>query len=88
MPTKRRTRPYAFRRTRYGEETTLKKMLRRFNMTVPEFANAMGYSVSNTYEIVSGKRKLRSDEIVTICEMFSISADWLLGLKGDEEYDF
>lgn len=86
MPVKRK-RPYNFRRPRNGQESTLKKLLRRFNMTVPEFADVMGYSVSNTYEIVSGRRKLRSDEIVRICEIFQVSADWLLGLKGDESDD-
>ena len=63
--------------------TPLRKLLFMRDMPVKELANILGYSVSNTYEIVSGKRPLRADEIIIICKVFNVTSDYLLGLEEE-----
>lgn len=62
----------------------LKILLKREHMTVQDFADFLCCGWQTAWTITSGKRLLRADEIVMICNKFNITADWLLGMTDVE----
>lgn len=62
-------------------ETRLKSLLRLNRMTQQDFADWFYIKRETAWQIINGRRPLRADEIVMICERFNVSADWLLGLS-------
>lgn len=49
-----------------------------------EFARGLGMSQQAYSKIESGAQPLKSDLIVRLCGMYGVSAEWLLGLAGDD----
>lgn len=62
----------------------LKTLLKRERMTVQDFADFLCCGWQTAWTITSGKRLLRADEIVMICNKFNVTADWLLGMSDVE----
>jgi len=63
----------------------LKTLLKREHMTLQDLADLLCCGWQTAWTITSGKRLLRADEIVMICNRFNVTADWLLGLSDVEE---
>ena len=59
----------------------------KFNNNQKEFAMYMGYAQSTVNAWCLGKRQPGACAIIDICTEFDVSADWLLGLKGDNTDD-
>jgi len=62
-------------------------------MSKPEFGKAIGLSTSSVYFIEDKKTKISLQTIISICEKFKISANWLIFGKGpmvitEEDYSF
>ena len=66
---------------RMRNDTRLKQLLNKYNVTQQSFANILCVTKYTAWKIINNKRPLRSDEIVKICKNFNVSADWLLGLN-------
>ncbi len=66
---------------RMRNDTRLKQLLNKYNVTQQSFADMLCVTKYTAWKIINNKRPLRSDEIVKICEKFNVSANWLLGLN-------
>ena len=61
------------------------KLMIKHDMTQTDFAHRMGVRPSLVTYWVSGQRKPQVDTVKKMCKVFNVSADWLLGMKGDED---
>lgn len=66
---------------RMRNDTRLKQLLNKYNVTQQSFADILCVTKYTAWKIINNKRPLRSDEIVKICNFFDVSANWLLGLN-------
>lgn len=60
------------------EELRLKNQLSK-----KEFANKLEINPSQITRYVNESQNINSTTIIKICEIFNVSADWLLGLKNN-----
>ena len=57
------------------------------NMKQIDLAKKIGMTDVTICHYISGEREPRADAIVAICRALSISADWLLGMTGNNSID-
>lgn len=48
-----------------------------------QMSNALGVGNSAMYHIEKGRNLPSAEMIIKICNLFNVSADWLLGLKEE-----
>lgn len=59
-------------------------MLKKENgLNTLQMSNALGVGNSTMYHIEKGRNLPSAEIIIKICNLFNVSADWLLGLKED-----
>ena len=56
--------------------------LNRHEMTERDLAKRMGVGVSTISRYVSGLRIPNATNIIAMCQIFDVSADWLLGITS------
>ena len=65
-------------------ENRLRVLVKRNHMTQQDFADWFCCGRQTAWMILDGRRPLKADEIVEICNRFNVTADWLLGLSDIE----
>jgi repressor LexA len=59
----------------------LKQLRKKYGMKAEELAMMLNVSTSYLYDLESGRRRLNEDLIKKLCEIFNVSADFLLELE-------
>ncbi|MGB9860589.1 MAG: helix-turn-helix domain-containing protein, partial [Moorellaceae bacterium] len=58
----------------------IKKLRELRGITGPELAEKLGISTQYLYDLENGHRRLHEGLIKKLCEIFGVSADYLLGI--------
>lgn len=66
------------------EDNRLKELLRKNDISQQEYADWFCVSRDTAWSVINGRRQLKADEIIMICNRFNVTADWLLGLSDVE----
>lgn len=65
----------------------IREIRQNYNLTQPQFADKIGTTKNQISKYELGKEPIPVKHIIKICEVFNISADWLLGIDRGEEID-
>ncbi len=60
----------------------LKHLIDARNLTVQSFSDKIGIKSPTIYRYINGDRTPDVTYVAKICEFFSVSMDWMLGLSG------
>lgn len=60
----------------------LKSVVRGSGETVINFSGSIGHDRKALYSWMDGRQVPNADALYTICRLYNVSADWLLGLDG------
>ena len=63
----------------------IKELRRKTGISQQKLADTLGVSRPTITQIESGERKVSSDELVKLSEIFDCTLEYLLGLKGEPE---
>ena len=63
----------------------IREIRQNYNLTQPQFADKIGTTKNQISKYELEKEPIPVKHIIKICEVFSISADWLLGIDRGEE---
>ena len=63
----------------------LLEALGRRGMTQAELARQMGLPPASVGDWTTGRHGMMTHSLRRVCVALGVSADWMLGLKGDEE---
>ena len=66
------------------EDNRLKELLRKNDISQQEYADWFCVSRDTAWSVINGRRQLKADEIIMICNRFNVTAYWLLGLSDVE----
>ncbi len=55
------------------------------NLTQKEFAIALNVAQSKISKIEMGEQSLNTEMLATIIRLYNVNADWILGLKGEDD---
>lgn len=73
-------RDFAFRYEDFGNK--LLQIAEENDMSIFTIAETIGYERKACHRWVKGENVPNADAICTICRIYGVSADWLLGLGG------
>lgn len=59
---------------------------KKMNLTLTEVAERMNVSHTTISRYESGKRKTDPDTLITLCKLYNVSANYILGLPKDMPY--
>lgn len=60
------------------------KIRTHFNLSQKEFAIALNVAQSKVSKVEMGEQNLNTEMLSTIIQLYNINADWVLGLKGED----
>lgn len=66
------------------EDNRLKELLKKNDVSQQEYADWFCVSRDTAWSVINGRRQLKADEIIMICNRFNVTSDWLLGLSDVE----
>lgn len=66
----------------------IRELRQKMGLTQPEFANRIGTTKNQISKYELNKEPIPVKHIVSICEEFNVSADWLLGIGETRGNDF
>lgn len=63
----------------------IREIRQKHNLTQPQFADKIGTTKNQVSKYELNKEPIPVKHIIKICEVFKVSADWLLGIDKEED---
>lgn len=65
----------------------IKDLKKLHNLTQADLARTLKTKQQQISRYETGERELRETQIAELCKVYKISADWLLGIEGEEKWE-